>query len=141
MASTTAKTPTRRTAPKPGTSPKATKPAPATAKAKDERRAKPTKVAKGHKSTRAPIAAVTAKPKRLSALDAAAVVLAKAGKPMNAKDIIEKVVSQGLWSSPAGKTPQATLYAAIIREIGSKGAESRFKKHDRGLFVATHEGA
>jgi len=79
--------------------------------------------------------------KRLSALDAAAIVLAKSGKPMKAKDMIEAMASQGLWSSPGGKTPEATLYAAVIREIATKKHEARFKKHDRGLFIATHEGA
>ena len=53
-----------------------------------------------------------------------------------AKGIIEAVVAQGLWSSPAGKTPHSTLYAAIIREIAAKGKQARFKKHDRGLFTA-----
>ena len=79
-------------------------------------------------------------PRRVSALDAAAIVLAKSGKPMKAADLIEAMASQGLWASPGGKTPEATLYAAIIREIAAKKHESRFKKHDRGLFVATHEG-
>jgi hypothetical protein len=43
---------------------------------------------------------------------------------------------QGLWTSPGGKTPEATLYAAIIREIAAKGTAARFKKHERGVFVA-----
>lgn len=76
-----------------------------------------------------------AAPKRLSALDAAAQVLAKAKGPMGAKDLIEAMGAQGLWSSPGGKTPQATLYAAMIREIASKGKEARFQKVDRGQFV------
>lgn len=74
------------------------------------------------------------KPKRTSALDAAAQVLAKSAKPMRAKDLIAAMAEQGLWSSPAGKTPHATLYAAMMREIGAKGDEARFKKADRGLF-------
>jgi len=40
-----------------------------------------------------------------------------------------------LWATK-GATPEATLYAAVIREIAAKGKESRFKKHDRGLFTA-----
>ena len=75
-----------------------------------------------------------AKPKRVSALDAAAEVLRKAGKPMRSQEMIAAMAEQGLWSSPAGKTPHATLYAAILREIGDKGAEARFRKADRGLF-------
>lgn len=80
-----------------------------------------------------------AKPKRVSALDAAATVLAAAAVPMRAKDLIAEMLSQGLWTSPAGKTPEATLYAAITREITVKGADSRFAKHDKGLFVATQK--
>ncbi len=52
------------------------------------------------------------KPKRVSALDAAAQVLAKAEKPMRAQELIAAMTEQGLWSSPAGKTPHATLYTA-----------------------------
>ncbi|GAF83555.1 unnamed protein product [marine sediment metagenome] len=73
------------------------------------------------------------KPKRVSALDAAAQVLAQADKPMRAQELIAAMAEQGLWSSPAGKTPHATLYAAMLREIGAKGDAARFKKVDRGL--------
>lgn len=38
-------------------------------------------------------------------------------------------------SSPGGKTPDRTLYAAIAREIAAKGAESRFRKFERGKFA------
>ncbi len=72
--------------------------------------------------------------KRVSALDAALQVLANADKPMGARDLIAAMTEQGLWSSPGGKTPHATLYAAIHREIAAKGDAARFKKVDRGLF-------
>ena len=74
------------------------------------------------------------KPKRVSALDAAAQVLAKIGRPMQAKELIAAMAEQGLWSSPAGKTPHATLYAAMMRESRDKGTASRFRKVDRGQF-------
>jgi len=48
--------------------------------------------------------------------------------------MIAAMAEQGLWTSPAGKTPHATLYAAILREIGAKGGKARFRKTDRGLF-------
>ncbi|MBY0312671.1 MAG: winged helix-turn-helix domain-containing protein [Phycisphaerales bacterium] len=44
--------------------------------------------------------------------------------------------AKGLWKSPGGKTPEATLYAAIIREIAAKGKDARFRKTERGVFVA-----
>ncbi len=101
-----------------------------------------TKTTKAPKATKQPKAAKPkaakpagdAKPKRVSALDAAAEVLKKAGKPMRSQEMIAAMAEQGLWQSPAGKTPHATLYAAILREIGDKGGEARFRKADRGLF-------
>ena len=76
-----------------------------------------------------------AKPKRVSALDAAATVLKKAGKPMRAGELIAAMAEQKLWSSPNGRTPASTLYAAVLREIATKGKEARFKKVDRGQFA------
>ncbi len=75
------------------------------------------------------------KPKRMSGLDAAAKVLEEAGQPMTAKEMIEAAQSKGYWKSPGGKTPHATLYSAIIREIARRGAESRFRKVERGKFA------
>ena len=82
-----------------------------------------------------PKATKEAKPKRVSAIDAAAQVLQKRGEPMNAMDLIAAMTKQGLWTSPHGKTPHSTLYAAMLREISAKGAKARFKKVDRGLFA------
>lgn len=74
--------------------------------------------------------------KKLSALDAAARVLAEAGEPLNTKQMVEAMAAKGYWTSPGGKTPHATLYSAILREITTKGTESRFKKTERGHFAA-----
>ena len=75
------------------------------------------------------------KPKRTSALDAAARVLEEAGQPMTIKEILAAADSKGYWRSPGGKTPDRTLYAAIAREIAARGAESRFRKVERGKFA------
>lgn len=72
---------------------------------------KTAKAATPKAGTKAAKPAAEAKPKRPSALDAAAQVLRK-----------------------AGKTPHATLYAAILRELGTRGGQARFRKTDRGLF-------
>jgi hypothetical protein len=71
--------------------------------------------------------------RRPSGLDAAAQVLAKAGKPLSAKEIVERMLEGGLWRT-AGKTPHATIYAAMIREIAAKGDEARFRKVGPGQF-------
>jgi len=78
--------------------------------------------------------------KPLSGLDAAAKVLANATEPMTVKAIVEQAEAQGLWKGRTGKTPAATISAAIGREIKDKGKDSRFKKVERGLFVATGMG-
>ncbi|MBL9147340.1 MAG: restriction endonuclease, partial [Phycisphaerae bacterium] len=55
------------------------------------------------------------------------------------KAIVERVLAAG-WKT-SGKTPHATLYAAMIREIAAKGKDARFKKSDRGLFALNGKGA
>ena len=71
--------------------------------------------------------------KRPSGLDAAAQVLAEAGEPLDTKTMVERMLAKGLWKTD-GKTPAATIYAAIIREIATKGSEARFRKTERGKF-------
>ncbi|MCC6968810.1 MAG: winged helix-turn-helix domain-containing protein [Phycisphaerales bacterium] len=95
------------------------------------------KAAKQTKAPKPPKTPKEAKPKRVSALDAAARVLASSEVPMRAKELIAAMEKKGLWTSPGGKTPHATLYAAMIREIAALGDKARFKKHERGVFVAT----
>jgi hypothetical protein len=73
--------------------------------------------------------------KKLSALDAAAKVLGETGHPMTTKELIETMAKKKYWTSPGGKTPWATLYAAILREINVKGKEARFVKTERGKFA------
>jgi hypothetical protein len=74
---------------------------------------------------------------KLSALAAAAKVLAETGGPMTSQELIDAMSSQGYWTSPNGATPQATLSAALHREIKIKGNASRFRKAERGTFALT----
>ncbi len=78
--------------------------------------------------------------KKPSLLDLAAEVLTKAKEPMDCKAIVEKVLATGRWQTK-GKTPAATLYSAIIREVARKGKDARFKKVSRGKFARTGKGA
>lgn len=70
----------------------------------------------------------------LSALAAAAKVLAETGQAMTCKQLITAMAAGGHWTSPAGKTPEATLYAALAREIKLKKDQARFRKSGRGTF-------
>jgi HB1, ASXL, restriction endonuclease HTH domain len=72
---------------------------------------------------------------KLSAVAAAAKVLAETGQAMTCKELIAAMAAQGYWTSPAGKTPQATLYAALTREIQTKKDQARFRKSGRGTFA------
>ena len=72
------------------------------------------------------------KEKRMSGLDMVAQVLKDAGEPLDAKTMTERAIAKG-WKTN-GKTPAATVYAAIIREIAVKGKEARFTKVAKGHF-------
>ncbi len=83
------------------------------------------------KKAKAPKPAKELKP---SMLDAAAKVLAAEGE-LDCKAIIAEAAKRKLWESPAGKTPHATLYAALQREISRKGKEARFVQTGPGKFA------
>lgn len=82
-----------------------------------------------------PKAEAGAVPKKgLSLLNAAATVLERSGEAMPVRAMIEEAKASGLWTPTGGKTPEQTLYSAIIREIKDKGGASRFRKDGRGRF-------
>jgi hypothetical protein len=87
--------------------------------------------AKKAKATKEP------KPERHSLLNLAAKVLAEASTPLTCKEMVEKVLATGLWTTK-GRTPAATLYSAILRQIQTKGDAAAFRKTERGKFeIAT----
>jgi hypothetical protein len=108
-----------------------------TAKAEKPKATTPAKTAKTKATKPAKATKATAKTdaKKLSQIEAAVQVLAKAGEAMNCKAMVEAMTTQGLWTSPGGATPDATLYSSILREINTKGKDARFKKVDRGQFA------
>ncbi|MBT3202457.1 MAG: hypothetical protein HN350_21365 [Phycisphaerales bacterium] len=74
------------------------------------------------------------KAKNPSGLDAAAKVLGEVKGPLTCGEMVERMLAKGYWSSN-GKTPAATIYAAMTREIAAKGSASRFVKVERGKFT------
>src|SRR5262245_20762629 len=101
----------------------------ATKSKKSEPKAKATKAAKPAKK------AAAKSDGKMSCLDAAAKVLGESTEPLTTKEMIEKMAAKKYWTSPGGKTPAATLYSAILREINAKGKDARFKKTERGHFT------
>jgi len=85
-------------------------------------------------AARANVGAKVVRDKRPSGLDLAAKALTQSKEPLGAKALAEKAIAAG-WQTK-GKTPEATLYSAITREIKAKGDDSRFIKSGKGLFAA-----
>ena len=80
--------------------------------------------------------------KPMSLINAAAHILAQGKQePKRCKDIVEQAIEQKLWQPGKGLTPASTLYAAIGREIKTKGENSRFVKAERGMFTIKELGA
>jgi hypothetical protein len=78
--------------------------------------------------------------KPMSLLNAAAEVLGQGDrKPMRCRDIVNEAITQNLWEYGKGLTPESTLYAAIAREIKTKGENSRFVKAERGMFTIANK--
>jgi hypothetical protein len=92
--------------------------------------------------TEAPVETATTTPaaesvspiNKLSALDAAARVLAETGQAMSCGELITAMAAKGYWRSPRGRTPAGMLVSAILRELQTKGDEARFCKTERGKF-------
>jgi len=100
---------------------------------------KPSKTKTHRPKTKATAATADTTPavKKLSALGAAARVLAETGTAMSCKELIAAMAEKGYWTTPGGRTPHATLYAAILREITTQGKAARFQKTAPGHFIAT----
>ena len=79
-------------------------------------------------------------PRPISLLTAAADLLAETGQTMNSRQIVRELGERGTWSSPAGKTPDATLYSSANREVIEKGEQSRFVRAGKGQFAASEYG-
>jgi HB1, ASXL, restriction endonuclease HTH domain len=129
--------PTMAETPPAAPAPEPMSPAPAPAEAGTAAASEPAQTAAKPKRQRK--AAAEPQDKKLSALDAAAKVLAETRTPMSCQELIGAMAVKGYWTSPGGKTPAATLYSAMSREIATKGDQARFTKTGRGHFA--YQGA
>lgn len=93
--------------------------------------------------TRAPqthSAYAVATPGKLSALDAAAKVLAEECRAMGARDVVAAMPATGYWTSPGGKTSITTLYSANAKGDADQGDAVRFTKAEPGKFDLAARG-
>ena len=82
----------------------------------------------------------TQKPeKKRSLLDAAVEVLRLAKMPMNTREIIEAAIELKLWQPTGAKTPEQTLYGAIVRENNTKEQPRIVKSDIKGKFIYAGE--
>lgn len=92
---------------------------------------------------KAPEAAGTEAPKekKLSLFSAAVRVLENApqDRSCSAGELVREVVAQGLWTPGKGKTPDLTLYAAILRDIATKEFPRIVRAEQRGKFKLARE--
>ncbi len=106
-----------------------------TAKKKSARATPAPKSKKKTPAAPTPKSPAPAPAKKYSALDAAALVLRESGQPLSCPELIEQMAAKGYWTSPKGKTPSSTLYAALAREVQLKGEAARFVKTGPGRFA------
>ena len=82
----------------------------------------------------------TQKPeKKRSLLDAAVEVLRLAKMPMNTREIVDAAIELKLWQPTGAKTPEQTLYGAIVRENKTKEHPRIVKSDIKGKFIYAGE--
>lgn len=75
----------------------------------------------------------------MNALDAAYEVLRAAGEPLHYREITQRMLDRGLWSS-AGLTPWDSVNAGITVDIKQNGDQSRFYRAAPGVFGCREVG-
>ena len=101
--------------------------------------AEPEKTIEDDAPNPAPECATQKPEKKRSLLDAAVEVLRLAKMPMNTREIIEAAIELKLWQPTGAKTPEQTLYGAIVRENKTKEQPRIVKSDIKGKFIYAGE--
>ena len=101
--------------------------------------AEPEKTIEDDAPNPAPECAIQKPEKKRSLLDVAVEVLRLAKMPMNTREIIEAAIELKLWQPTGAKTPEQTLYGAIVRENKSKEHPRIVKSDIKGKFIYAGE--
>ena len=78
-------------------------------------------------------------PPKRSLFEAAVEVLRLAKIPMNTREIVETAIELKLWQPTGAKTPEQTLYGAIVRENKTKEHPRIVKSDIKGKFIYAGE--
>jgi len=87
-----------------------------------------TKAAKKTKKT-------DAEPERLSALDAAAKVLAETNEPMTSQEMITAMTEKNYWTSPGGNLSQDTIHLVILKQHRATSNQCILDALTAGKFI------
>ena len=101
--------------------------------------AEPEEITEDDTPNPAPECATQKQEKKRSLLDAAVEVLRIAKQPMNTREIIEWAMKLELWQPTGAKTPEQTLYGAIVRENKTKEHPRIIKSDIKGKFIYAGE--
>ena len=101
--------------------------------------AEPEKITEDDTPNPAPECATQKPEKKRSLLEAAVEVLRIAKQPMNTREIIEWAMKLELWQPTGAKTPEQTLYGAIVRENKTKEQPRIVKSDIKGKFIYAGE--
>jgi len=69
----------------------------------------------------------------MEALAAVEAVLRAEGNPLHYREITSRILKQQLWHTER-KTPEASINAMLAVDIQERGADSRFRRTDRGVY-------
>ena len=101
--------------------------------------AEPEKITEDDIPNPAPECATQRQEKKRSLLDAAVEVLRLAKMPMNTREIVDAAIELKLWQPTGAKTPEQTLYGAIVRENKTKEQPRIVKSDIKGKFIYAGE--
>ena len=99
----------------------------------------PEKITEDDTPNPAPECATQKPEKKRSLLDAAVEVLRLAKMPMNTREIVDAAIELKLWQPTGAKTPEQTLYGAIVRENKTKEQPRIVKSDIKGKFIYAGE--
>ena len=74
-------------------------------------------------------------PNPTTMLSAAIQVMTESTQPLTCRELIQRMATRELWSSPNGQTPEHSLYAALVRLMARQGVLCPIRKTGDGRFL------
>ena len=68
-------------------------------------------------------------------MSAAIQVLTESTQPLTCNEMIHRMATTGMWSNPRDRTPEHSLYAALVRFMARQGVHCPIRKTGEGRFL------